>query len=213
MRLGWFLPFKNIYLVDEQKVYHYRFRFGRLYTKKSFSSSSVSLKKGTILFDSVGQDFHNGSAPKLKFFDRKPFIYHTLQERFKTINWLGYRWISSSHSDHKYLAVKVETCSLSSSESTLKYGCLGAELKRLDSFKEAEVLIIAPSQGGKIREIYLRNGLPHYLRLVDQQGVKWEEEIEALKRYLERHFQVNTHALKILWWGSSLPRLFQVILL
>lgn len=204
--LSWLFPKRCVIIVGESSIRLYRFRFGRLIGCELLSPHEVSSQRGDVLLDTLPQELYVGTAPKLKFFDRKPFLYHVLSSHFKTVKWLAYLWFP----DHAYLALKLEQgrgSVLSSLEEGRTCGALVGELLRLNIFKEGEGLILAPSQDGKVREIYLKNHRPVFIRLVDAREIErdWEKEIDALKRYFERHHQANPQTLRMIWWGPACP--------
>lgn len=202
MGLGWLFPLRHIITVGEKSACCYCFRFGRLVSKKFLTLPLLSSQKGTIFFDTLSQDIHIDKSPKLKLLDRKPFLYHALTSHFKTVKWLSYCWLSSE----TYLALRLNQAPfLPSLEDRRMYGVLAGELRRLKVFEEGEGLILAPSQDGKVGEIYLKNHTPHFIRLMNAQEIHWDKEIDALKRYFERHYQVNPQALNMVWWGPNPP--------
>jgi hypothetical protein len=202
MRIGWIFPTKQIIIVGEKSACRYRFRFGRFHSKEPLPLTLLSSQKGTLFFDTLSRDFHIDKAPKLKFLDRKSFLYQALTSHFKTAKWLSYYWLSAD----RYLALKINPAPIFSfSMDKVTCGMLEGELGRLKVFEKGEGLILAPSKDGKVREIYLKNHFPHFIRLMDAQGIDWDTEIDALKRYFERHYQVNPQALNMVWWGPNLP--------
>lgn len=223
-------PRKRVLVLGEQQARLYIFHFGRLKTASDVPFSEVPFFRGTILLDVIPQIYHLPVFPPLSFLDRLSFFHYQLHHLFQTRHWVGYRVgrepfsSQGSQGGKRYLAAQVvwpqdpgavplcqtiDTLS-QKKDAGLVWGSLVGELVRHRLFKQGEGLLFAPARNGKIRQIYLKNHCPVFLRFIHQEQTNFnlDHEIKMFKRYVERHYQGGKTpilspetALAVIWWG------------
>ena len=208
-RLGFLRPFRKIVVLYPKGYTLYQFRLGKYISTRLMAQKidNKVLKDVTdILVACPIQDIYLGEAPKLKYFDRSAFLFHTLNHQFKSIQWIASRWLSKT----SFTGIKFSDFPEQNFDSFLgRMGAFLGEISRLSIFKSGEGCLLIPIQSGQIYELYIKNNNLLFSRLVDQdifiEATFRRAEIDALKRYLERHFQTNSQTLSIKWWGPNPP--------
>ncbi|MGI4851579.1 MAG: hypothetical protein ACRYGR_06525 [Janthinobacterium lividum] len=208
-RFGFLLPFRNIVILYPKGYVLYRFRWSACKASEFYcheiDDKVLNLATDVLVAYPI-QDLYLGHAPKLKYFDRSAFLCHALSQRFKSTKWIASCW----RSDTSFTGLKF---SGDLNQDLIHFqGRLGAfigEVTRFNIFENGEGCLLAPTRFGQIYEIYVKENQLHFVRLVDQDllfDVNFRNgEIDALKRYLERHFQANSQTLAVKWWGPNSP--------
>ena len=206
---GYFLLIRKVIVLYQKGYTVHRFRLGKC-VESQFESQEIDnivlSSTSDILVACPIQEVYIGEAPRLKYLDRSAFLFHTLNHRFKSSQWIASRWLSAT----TFISLKFSSMlNLDFDQYQSRIGAFLGEITRFHIFKDGEGCLLAPTRLGQVYEIYLKNNQINFVRLINQDILisadLRDAEIESLKRYLERHFQANLQTLLVKWWGPNPP--------